>query len=58
VNAVATTEATKRVLTLADYRRHLSLYLLTNLCLDTDLSRGFERGRIPEPLGARGSNSA
>jgi hypothetical protein len=46
------------VLTLADYRRHLSLYLLTNLCLDTDLSRGFERGRIPEPLGARGSNSA
>ncbi len=41
-----------------DYDRHLAAYLLTNLCLETDLAREFERLRLPEPAASRNRKSA
>ena len=41
-----------------DYERHLAVYLLTNLCLETDLSREFGHLRLPESAAARSRKSA
>ena len=42
----------------ADYERHLVVYLLTNLCLETELSREFARLRLTESADPRSRKSA
>jgi hypothetical protein len=41
-----------------EYEQHLAIYLLANLCLETDLSREFGRLRLPEPAASRSRKSA
>lgn len=54
-NAHTQTAATRRPISRREYERHLAVYLLTNLCLESDLSRQFERLRLPEPAPSRKS---
>jgi hypothetical protein len=57
---MSTTEAIARAerrMSWVDYREYLSLYLVANLALETDLARQLERRGIPEVVAARSGRS-
>jgi hypothetical protein len=49
----ANADTRRRRISWDDYREYLSLYLLANLALETDVARELERRSIPELVKAR-----
>ena len=57
MSATAIIAGTERRISWADYREYLSLYLLANVALETDLAHELERLRIPELVRDRKGTS-